>query len=54
MNHRDRLLEEHRDVTRRHFLQLGAAGAAGFGLAPLWAQGAENDQLLADAIGKLE
>jgi len=54
MNHRDWLLEEHRDVTRRYFLQLGAAGAAGFGLAPLWAQGAENDQLLADAIGKIE
>ena len=30
-----------------------AAGAVGVGLAPLWAHGAEHDQLLADAIGKL-
>ena len=34
MDRHDRLLEEHRDVTRRYFLQLGAAGVAGLGLRP--------------------
>jgi len=54
MDRRSRLLEEHRDVTRRYFLQLGAAGIAGLGCAPLWAQGAESDRLLADAVAELE
>ncbi len=54
MDHHDRLLEEHRDVTRRYFLQLGAAGIAGLGCAPLGAQGAESDRLLAEAIAQLE
>jgi len=54
MRDRTRLAEEHRDVTRRYFLKLGAAGAAGLGLAPLWAHGAEGDRLLAEAIAQLE
>ncbi|MHC4179594.1 MAG: molybdopterin-dependent oxidoreductase [Planctomycetota bacterium] len=54
MDHPSRLLEEHRDVTRRYFLQLGAAGIAGLGCAPLWAQDAEGDRLLAEAIAQLE
>ena len=54
MDRQHRLLEEHRDVTRRYFLQLGAAGVAGMGLAPLWVRGAENDPLLAEAIARLE
>jgi hypothetical protein len=49
-----RLLESHRDVTRRYFLQLGAAGIVGLGCAPLWAQDAEGDRLLAKAIAELE
>jgi DMSO/TMAO reductase YedYZ molybdopterin-dependent catalytic subunit len=54
MDHHLRLLEEHRDVTRRYFLKLGAAGIAGLGCAPLWAQDAEGDRLLAEAIAQLE
>jgi DMSO/TMAO reductase YedYZ molybdopterin-dependent catalytic subunit len=53
----DRFLETHRDVTRRYFLQLGAAGVAGMGIAPLWARTAEtdpHDALLAEAIDRLE
>ena len=54
MDHHDRILQEHRDVTRRYFLQLGAAGIAGLGCAPLWAQDSEEDNLLAEAIAQLE
>ena len=54
MDHLSRLLEEHRDVTRRYFLQLGAAGMAGLAVSPLWAQDAEGDRLLAEAIAQLE
>ena len=54
MNAPDRLRDEHRDVTRRYFLQLGTAGVAGLGLAPLWARGAESDAMLAEAVAKLE
>lgn len=54
MKHYDRILEEHCDVTRRHFLQLGAAGVAALGCVPLSAQGEESDRLLAEAIAQLE
>src|SRR3989339_902682 len=54
MDQHHRLLEEHRDVTRRYFLQLGAAGMAGLGCAPLWAQDVQSDQLLAETIAQLE
>jgi DMSO/TMAO reductase YedYZ molybdopterin-dependent catalytic subunit len=56
----DRFLEEHRDVTRRWLLQLGAAGIAGlassFNPEPTATAGssAETDRLLADAIARLE
>jgi DMSO/TMAO reductase YedYZ molybdopterin-dependent catalytic subunit len=50
----DRLLEEHRAVTRRYFVQVGAAGVAGLACAPLGARGAESDRLLAEAIAQLE
>ncbi len=48
------LSKEHRDVTRRYFLQLGAAGVAGLGSAPLLAQTAEGERVLAEAVAKLE
>lgn len=54
MDHASRLLQQHRDVTRRYFLQLGAAGAAGLAASPLWAGDAEEDRLLAEAVAKLE
>jgi len=49
-----RLLEEHRAVARRYFLQLGAAGMAGLACTPLGAHGDEGDRLLAEAIARLE
>ena len=54
MNQRSQLLEEHRDVTRRYFLGLGAAGVAGLACAPLWGQESNDDRLLAEAIAQLE
>jgi DMSO/TMAO reductase YedYZ molybdopterin-dependent catalytic subunit len=54
MDHPSRLLEEHREVTRRYFLQLGAAGMAGLVVSPLWAQDSQSDRLLAEAIAQLE
>jgi DMSO/TMAO reductase YedYZ molybdopterin-dependent catalytic subunit len=50
----DRLFHEHRELTRRYFLRLGAAGMAAVGLGPLWAEGAERNPLLAEAIARLE
>ncbi len=54
MDHHVQLLEEHRDLTRRYFLRLGVAGVASLGLVPAFAPGAESDQLLAEAVAKLE
>jgi len=54
MNHHRQLLAEHRDVTRRYFLQLGAAGIAGLMCAPLCAAEAPGERLLAEAIAQLE
>ena len=54
MDHTSWLLEQHRNVTRRYFLQLGVAGAAGMAVGPLWAQDEEGERLLAEAIGQLE
>ena len=54
MNQLDQLMNEHHEMTRRYFLQLGAAGTVGLGLAPLLAQESANDQLLAKAVSKLE
>lgn len=41
-------------LTRRYFLQLGAAGAAGLGVSPVWARDKSGDAALAEAIAKLE
>ena len=56
MDHIERWAREHVDVTRRHFLGLGAAGVAALSGAPLWAaDGQDNAQdLLRDAVSKLE
>ena len=54
MDHHSMLLEKHCDLTRRYFLQLGAAGLAGLAAPPLWARDAESDQLWAEAIAQLE
>jgi DMSO/TMAO reductase YedYZ molybdopterin-dependent catalytic subunit len=54
MKYLDRFLEEHCDVTRRYFLELGAAGMAALGCTRLWAQDGQGDRLLAEAIAQLE
>jgi hypothetical protein len=54
MTRHDRFIEQHRDLTRRYFLQLGAAGVAGLSCAPLLAEGGASDRLLVEAIAQLE
>ena len=56
MEHIERLAREHVDVTRRHFLHLGAAGVAALSASPLWAGDGEGEAqgLLRDAVSKLE
>lgn len=51
-----RIAAEHSDLTRRYFLQIGAAGVAGLGTSRLWGQeqGGNADALLAEAISRLE
>lgn len=50
-----RIAQQHIDLTRRYFLQLGAAGVAGVGISRLWAQqGGDAESLLAEAVSKLE
>src|SRR5262249_20883487 len=48
----DRFLFEHRELTRRHFLRLGAAGAAALGLLPPSARAVAPE--LAKAVDNLE
>ncbi len=47
----DDLRRQHIDLTRRHFLQLGAAGAAVLNTHPLWA---DDDSVFKDSIADLE
>jgi DMSO/TMAO reductase YedYZ molybdopterin-dependent catalytic subunit len=56
MNEREQLAHEHVDVTRRYFLELGAAGAVALSTSPLWAQGPDvtAERLLSEAVAKLE
>jgi hypothetical protein len=56
MNDREQLANEHVDVTRRYFLELGAAGAVALGTSRLWAQGQDGtgERLLSEAVSKLE
>jgi DMSO/TMAO reductase YedYZ molybdopterin-dependent catalytic subunit len=54
MNEVNRLAEEHVEVTRRFFLQLTAAGAAGLAAPSLLAGESDPRRALARAVGKLE
>ena len=54
MNRLSEILAEHRALTRRYFLQLGAAGIAGVSASALAAESADGDRLLAEAIAQLE
>jgi len=56
MDNTERIAREHRDVTRRYFLQLSAAGAAALSACKLLAaeQAGQTHPLLAEAISKLE
>jgi DMSO/TMAO reductase YedYZ molybdopterin-dependent catalytic subunit len=48
------LADQHTALTRRYFLQAGAAGVVGLSTAPLWASEAETASALAEEIAKLE
>ncbi|MBW8041215.1 MAG: molybdopterin-dependent oxidoreductase [Planctomycetes bacterium] len=56
MDRIERLAKEHTDLTRRHFLKIGSAGAAAVTVSQLWAR--ENvgrpHPLLTEAVSKLE
>ena len=54
MTSRENMVKEHSELTRRHFMQLGAAGAVAMSSSSLWASDSSNDQLLDSAISKLE
>ena len=56
MSQIERLAKEHTDITRRYFLQFGAAGVAALNTSRLWARehDSETHPLLAEAISKLE
>ncbi len=56
MYKREQLAKEHADVTRRYFLELGAAGAVALSTSRLWAQGQDDNsqRLLREAVSKLE
>ncbi len=47
------LARQHIAVSRRFFLQLGAAGAAALGSSPLWATEGDAEEVLAQAMGQL-
>jgi DMSO/TMAO reductase YedYZ molybdopterin-dependent catalytic subunit len=54
MHDPQRLARQHVEITRRWFLQLGAAGMAGISAAPLWAQQDGSEVLLAEVVAKLQ
>jgi len=54
MNDLSRLLADHLAVTRRYFLQLGAAGAAGLAASSLWAGEGQAADLLREAAVRLD
>jgi DMSO/TMAO reductase YedYZ molybdopterin-dependent catalytic subunit len=56
MNEPEQLAREHTDVTRRYFLELGAAGAIALSTSRLWAQEPDGtaERLLNEAISKLD
>jgi DMSO/TMAO reductase YedYZ molybdopterin-dependent catalytic subunit len=56
MSQIERIAQEHRDVTRRYFLQLSTAGAAALSASKLLAaeQPGQTHPLLAEAVSKLE
>jgi DMSO/TMAO reductase YedYZ molybdopterin-dependent catalytic subunit len=54
MNEIEHIARDHADITRRHFVKLGAIGMSGLSLAPLWTQADQAEDLLTQAIAKLE
>jgi DMSO/TMAO reductase YedYZ molybdopterin-dependent catalytic subunit len=54
MNEATSFLRDHARLTRRYFLELGAAGTAALGLSPTLARSAERATALDEAIAKLE
>ena len=47
-------MNEHGQLTRRHFLQFGGAAVAAWSVSPPAAAGAGSDTALQEAIAKLE
>jgi len=45
---------QHKSLTRRHFLELGAAGAAAMATSSLWADSSDTDKALKAATAKLQ
>jgi len=54
MKEAEKFLDEHRELTRRYFLRLGATGAAALGFWPAAARGDSGSSALAKAIESLE
>ena len=54
MDNWQHVIDEHKTLTRRYFLGLGAAGWAGLQLGPLWAGDVATEGPLAAAIAKLD
>jgi DMSO/TMAO reductase YedYZ molybdopterin-dependent catalytic subunit len=54
MNDLDHLLSDHLAVTRRYFLRLGVAGAAGLAASSLWGAEGQGADLLREAAARLE
>jgi DMSO/TMAO reductase YedYZ molybdopterin-dependent catalytic subunit len=50
----ERLAKEHTELTRRYFLQLGAAGVTALSISRLWARDDEAHSVLTKAISKLD
>ena len=54
MNDPQEFARRHAEITRRYFLQLGAAGAAALSASGVWARQVGSETVLADALAKLE
>ncbi len=48
------IARQHVEWTRRYFMQLGVAGAAGVCVSPLWGNGTDADESLVQAVVRLE
>ncbi len=54
MNSPKTVVRQHSELTRRYFLQLGAAGAAGLSASPLWASPESGGDAMSSVVAELE